>query len=276
MSRVVWLTDIHVNFVRDEILEMLLQEIAGERPDLVVISGDIAEAQDVCRFLGQFTKTIPCPIYFVLGNHDFYHGSIPQVRQRVEDFASTSASLTYLTPPQTHFRINAQWGLLGHDGWADGRLGDFARSLVRMMDYRLIDELAGLDKARRWEMLKALADESAANVEEKLIQAVDHYQSILLVTHVPPFREACWYEGQISNDEWAPHFTNKAMGDAILRVMDRFPHTHCTVLCGHTHGSGTAWLRPNLRVLTGGAEYGHPAITQVLNLGHDPVTWGPG
>ncbi len=37
-----------------------------------------------------------------------------------------------------------------------------------------------------------------------------------------------------------------------------------TVLCGYTHGGGEARILPNLRVLTGGAEYGRPVIQKVL------------
>ena len=37
-----------------------------------------------------------------------------------------------------------------------------------------------------------------------------------------------------------------------------------TVLCGHTHSAGEAQVLPNLRVLTGGAEYGRPELQRVL------------
>jgi hypothetical protein len=39
-----------------------------------------------------------------------------------------------------------------------------------------------------------------------------------------------------------------------------------TVLCGHTHSSGEAQILPNLRVLTGGAVYGKPALQRVLEV----------
>jgi hypothetical protein len=79
-----------------------------------------------------------------------------------------------------------------------------------------------------------------------------------VLTHVPPFREACWYEGRISDDNWLPYFTCKAMGDVLTRVMRERPQKRMTVLCGHTHGAGEADILPNLHVRTGGAEYGRP------------------
>jgi hypothetical protein len=89
---------------------------------------------------------------------------------------------------------------------------------------------------------------------------------VLVITHVPPWREACWYQGRLSDDEWAPHFTCQAVGDAISEVMQPFPHRQLTVLCGHTHSPGEAEIAPNIRVLTGGAAYGEPDICGILNL----------
>ena len=89
---------------------------------------------------------------------------------------------------------------------------------------------------------------------------------INLLTHVPPFRQACWHEGRISDDQWAPHFTCHAVGQAILEFMADHPDKRLTVLCGHTHGHGETQPLSNLKVITGGAEYGRPEIARVLEL----------
>jgi hypothetical protein len=86
-------------------------------------------------------------------------------------------------------------------------------------------------------------------------------------THVPPFRESCWHEGQVSNDDWLPLFTCKAVGDVLVEAMAAAPDQKMTVLCGHAHGGGEAEILPNLRVLTGGARYGNPAVQQVIGVG---------
>ena len=36
-----------------------------------------------------------------------------------------------------------------------------------------------------------------------LPEAMQRFKEVFLVTHVPPQREACWYDGQIADDEWA-------------------------------------------------------------------------
>src|SRR5947208_3548725 len=79
-------------------------------------------------------------------------------------------------------------------------------------------------------------DESASTLEPALALAVRKYERIIVLTHVPPFREACWYEGQISNDDWLPFFTCKAVGDVILDHAERHPKIRFEVYCGHTHG----------------------------------------
>ena len=88
----------------------------------------------------------------------------------------------------------------------------------------------------------------------------------MLLTHVPPLREACWHAGQISDDEWAPHFTCVATGEAILEIMATQPENRLTVLCGHTHGQGETQPLANVQVITGGADYGHPVIQRVLEF----------
>jgi hypothetical protein len=83
---------------------------------------------------------------------------------------------------------------------------------------------------------------------------------------VPPLRDACWHEGQISNDEWLPHFTCKAMGDVILEIMRATPQRKLTVYCGHTHSSGICQPLPNVTVHTGIAKYGMPTVQEIIEL----------
>ena len=46
-KRVVWLTDIHLNFLSDTRVDAFLGDVASQRPDSVLIGGDIAEAHNV-------------------------------------------------------------------------------------------------------------------------------------------------------------------------------------------------------------------------------------
>jgi Icc protein len=265
MARVAWLTDLHLNFLSGDAVDRFLARVAATRADSFIISGDIAESQNVDEYLEWIVSRLGGPVYFVLGNHDFYNGSIAQVRQRVTELCQRDSRLVWLNTAQP-IELAPHVGLVGHDGWADARLGDYERSLVMMNDYRLIAEFASMSKEARWPLLKAEADAAADHIRRVLPLALARFPRVVLATHVPPFREACWHEGQISDDEWLPHFTSKAMGDALLEIMSDHPTRELTVLCGHTHGRGEARPAPNILVLTGGAEYGSPAIERVFDF----------
>ena len=133
-------------------------------------------------------------------------------------------------------------------------------------DFLLIEELVGLDCRALRRKLEALGDEAAGHLHANLASAVGPYRHILLVTHVPPFRDACWYQDRISDDNWLPFFSCKAAGDVISKVMREHPDRRITVLCGHTHGSGRVRIQDNIEVITGGAQYGRPHVQQVFEF----------
>lgn len=267
-----WLTDIHLNFVSAAGVDAWLDRVARSDCDVILLSGDIAEAHDVCSYLTKIDEQLERPLYFVLGNHDFYRGSIRDVREQVVQLCERRSNLSFLTAAGV-IQLTERVGLVGHDGWADGVLGDYERSYVMMNDYRLISELAFVDKRQRWPLLQQLGRETAEHFRQVLPAALERFEEVILVTHVPPWREACWHEGRISDDEWAPHFTCWAAGQAILEIIDDYPTRRLMVLCGHTHGAGRVDLRPNLRVLTGGSVYGNPAVCRVFDLDESWETW---
>ena len=263
MKRAVWLTDIHLNFLTAGSVRAFLDSICDLAPDHLLVGGDIAEAHDLAARLHEIAERVTAEIYFVLGNHDYYFGSIDGVRAQVGEVCRSYAHLHYLTAGDV-FELTPTVGLVGDDGWADARLGNYERSMVSMNDYQLIDDLRGHGKAARQQVLHELGDRAAQHVARVLPEALARYAQVVLLTHVPPLAEACWHEGRLSNAEWMPHFTCKAVGDVLLEVMPRFPERRLTVLCGHTHGCGEAHPLPNLLVLTGGAEYGAPRIERVF------------
>jgi hypothetical protein len=53
---------------------------------------------------------------------------------------------------------------------------------------------------------------------------------------------------------------------AVATILARGVLCRLLVLCGHTQGGGELHVLPNLKVLTGEAEYGNPQIQQILEL----------
>jgi predicted MPP superfamily phosphohydrolase len=266
IKRLAWLTDIHLNFVQPGTIETLCGEIMEERPDAVLISGDIGEAHDLAGYLLTLENRLQFPIYFVLGNHDFYRGSIAQVRASVAILTEHSANLYWLSQAGV-VEMTPTTAILGHDGWADGRFGNAqSRVFYYLSDFRLIREFVGLDRGATLAKLAQLGDEAADFLAGNLREACERFLRIIIVTHVPPFKEATWYEGHMSEADWLPYFSCKAVGEVLLAAADAYPNCQMIVLCGHTHGSGTATIRPNLHVLTGGAKYGSPKVQKVFEV----------
>ncbi len=263
--RVVWVTDIHLNFLRPKERAAFYSSIDDAQPEVVFITGDIAEAPCLRELLLEMQLAIAVPIYFVLGNHDFYHGSIEVVRCDIQDWSRVQSGLHYLTGLPS-IELTPKTVLLGHDGWGDGRLGSYEQSPVRLSDQELIRDFRGLNREAVLGKLQSLGDAAAQILAETLSKALESYQEVLCLTHVPPFKEACWYQGKTGNDDWLPYFACKAVGDVLREVAQARPHATITVLCGHTHHSGTVEMLPNLRVLTGSAEYGDPCISDVIEL----------
>jgi Icc protein len=263
-----WLTDIHLNFLRPAAREAFLGTLAGTAADAFVVTGDFAEADDIDRHLNAIDNAVQRPVYFVLGNHDFYRGSIAEVRKTVQQLCAACPNLHWL-PDAGVVPLTDETCLLGHDGWGDGRLGDYHGTDVLLNDFGLIGEFDGFDEPldQRLAKMHALGDEAASYLRSVLPDALARFQHVIVATHVPPFRESCWHEGQVSNDNWLPFFSCKAVGDALVEAMATAPDRKMTVLCGHTHGGGEADILPNLRVLTGGTRYGRPEVQQVLDVG---------
>lgn len=257
--KILWTTDCHLNLVDSATLDTFFYKITNLKPDIVLLGGDIADSKTLSKMILTLEEKIQCPIYFVLGNHDYYHSSISKVREQVLEITKSSSYLHYLTATGI-VQLTSNTCLIGHDSWSDGRAGDYFNSDVRLNDYVMIGDLSNLDKQTRFKKLNQLGDEAANFFRETLKQALSKFENIILLTHVPPFLEACWHEGNLSDDNFLPHFCCKAAGEVFVELMIKNPDKNLTIYCGHTHSGGTAYILPNLLVKTGGATYGKPDI----------------
>ncbi len=264
--KIAWATDIHLNFVDEATLLEFCRGIRESGAEAVLIGGDIAEASDLEKWLRFLEQKLERPVYFVLGNHDYYGGDIATVRRCVQTLGS---DLLRWLPSVGIVALTTRTALIGHGGWGDGRLGEFAPAEVLLNDYLLIADLlesAGgpsrssflKNKDELKTKLQQLGDDAANTLRPTLEEAVERFSEVIVLTHVPPFRESCWYEGKISSAKWLPSFTCKAMGDLLLEAARTNPDCRITVLCGHTHGEGETRVLPNLCIQTGAAQYGTP------------------
>lgn len=263
--RATWLTDIHLNFLRPLALKAFYERIASEQPQVLLVTGDIGESDSVVRYVTELAQL--APIYFVLGNHDYYRSSIAAVRGAMERL---DESATWL-PAHEPMRITPNTMILGVDGWGDARCGDL-ESTVKLSDWKLIDDFkkAQHDRDMRIEICRRLGGNEARALRAKLELATAAPQ-LLLLTHVPPFPEACVYAGVPSTPPWLPWFTCIGTGEMLRAHAEAHPEQQILVLCGHSHGAGSFKPLPNLEVRTGGwpegvQDYGNPLVQQTIEV----------
>jgi Icc-related predicted phosphoesterase len=291
MKKAIWLSDIHLNFLKEEGIVSFLASLKNTYSDSVWISGDIAQADTLIEYLSIIESEIKRSIYFVLGNHDYYLGSFDEVRSKIRKLCNVSERLCWLSDADV-MGITPEAGLIGHDSWADGRFGNYESSDLLLNDYVLIKDFNPLLEEAKRDMqylpggisniqslftsvealqsrlkrMQALAEEAVLHIERYLPRALERYKKVFFLTHVPPFREACWHRGKISDDNGLPHFSTKCVGETIVRIMKRHPERHLTVLCGHTHSRAEVEIIENLTVFAAQAEYGKPKIQKVINI----------
>lgn len=267
--QLVWLTDIHLNFLDKQERKLFYASILRKNCDAVFISGDIAEAPCLVEILNEMADHIGRPIYFVLGNHDYYKGQVSEVREKMT-YVSQNHEYLFWLPASGIQQLNKNTILLGQDGWADGRLGDYPNSRVVLNDSRKITDLFEAKMMGKFSLLakmQMLADIDASQLEDNLKEAIDkNPKKIIVLTHIPPFEESCLYEGAVSDPEWLPYFSSKVMGDVLRQTAEQNPSIDFLVLCGHTHSPSEYQPLNNLMVRAGSVEYSHPKIQDIIFL----------
>lgn len=285
--KVAWATDIHLNFLDNQNARKYLKRWNEEDYDALLICGDIGQGNSIIQYLDYLKELIEKPVYFILGNHDYYYSSFEEVHSILDDWfaRNKNTNLTLLgklydvnTGNQQIIKLTEETALIGHSGWADGRYGDYKNSEVIINDYLLIDDLVKLEeytqqqgigenlsdifysvfksgkieskrKIKRYYMLNKLGDLAADYLRKILPKALEKYPKVILITHIPPFVEACTYRGKPTESNFLPHFSCKATGDVIFEIMNNNPNKHLTVLCGHTHGGAEVVLGEHHNIL---------------------------
>lgn len=259
-TRLCWATDIHLDAASASAYAGFVEKVKALEPDLILITGDIAEGPSLVATLDLLCSDLPVPLAYIMGNHDYYGRAVAVMR----DEAASFERACYLTAQDEPIALSDTAALIGHDGWADGQAGDFLTSPIRLRDYNEIADLAGVSDRDRLETLRQLGAEAAAVLRERLHAALVDYDLVVLAIHAPPYVEACLYAGEKATPAWSPHFVSQQCGQMCLEVMAAQPDKELLILCGHTHHQADYRPLPNLRVLVGKAEYGDPLPQQVF------------
>ena len=298
--KLAWTSDLHLVFLASDSsstnddLRRWLERLARESFDALAISGDISEAPRLHEHLELLEAYVQRPIYFVLGNHDYYRGSIEEVVPKLRAFTAEMTHLHCLDL-MGFVELTPTTALVGHGCWGDAQYGDFFRSRILLNDWKVIDELRywqrgpwrlsclnqcgaceeevlkievlpeDLDRQALAKQLRILGQRAADHIRQWLPPALEAKPHVVLLTHTPPFAPRN-IRTKTSWEWWAPHAGCKAAGDAIEEIMADHPDNQLLILSGHVHSSSCIQISRNIEQRTAAAQYGEPKIEDMINL----------
>lgn len=261
--RIVWCSDVHLDHARGGTIDSFLDDVRSASPDLLLVTGDISVAPRLAEHLAFLASA--SRVRFVLGNHDYWGGSIARLREKLA--GADVGWLGVLDP------IELALGacLVGVDGWYDGRAneGEEVKTGGLLMNdwWNIAEYVEGRQVGHR-RISRDLADDDTRTLEERLRRAIGAgYRRVIVATHVPPFQEASRYRGRPGPRENIGFFSNVGMGRMLLRVAGEHPEVQLEVLCGHTHDEYEHRAAHNLLVRVAGASYRYPEIARVFEVG---------
>lgn len=265
--KIIATSDLHLELTGPKKIIALVEKIAKENPQAVLLAGDIGNpASDFKECISLF-KELPCPVGIVAGNHDLWC-------QKDE----SSVDLYYKILPKITRSFGFHWldediikleggvAICGNIAWYDysarepsykqtdlqilQQKPNFAMDATRM-DWDLTDqEFAATCKAKSRSIIQQLEDDSSIT-------------QIVFTTHVP------LYENQMmrkpEDAHWSlgnPYFGHMTMGDDLLR----FEKLRC-VISGHTHvgmqGIVKRHGKPPIATHVLGSDYGSPVYITI-------------
>jgi len=259
-----WITDPHLDHLKGETMLLnFVKKLAARKSDGLVITGDIAESKTIYQFLEILSGCYRRPIYFILGNHDHYGAWMADTHARVRSICNAvpPGILNWMTDVGV-LMLDDRTAIIGHEGWYDGQAGEPGLSFSLSEFYMpngILDLVHAFDQSSHalFDKLQELGAASADHIRKMVVQARDQgARRILIITHVPPFREASYFRGKPSEAKAAPFYVNQVLGEALLELADEHRQLNLEVYAGHTHGKREYQPRENLVVRVGSARYG--------------------
>jgi hypothetical protein len=279
----VWITDPHIDHLNRgdpgalERLGAILDRLGATH---ILLGGDVADCRSFEEYLSRLTAACGRPVYFVLGNHDYYFGTVASVRERAACLGIPGASWLARSGVVD---LGGGTALVGRGGWGDAHCGDLEDFTV-LTDYAAIGDLsATIDLRDFWlngfhkrealvARLRELGEEAAEDLTRDVLEAAGAYRRILILTHVTPFRETCTYRDRPGDVKGFPGFLWDSMGLRLRSIAEEYPGAEFLVFSGHTHAESRCRIAPNLRAWSSLSEYGTLRVREIC----PEEDWEPG
>jgi len=265
MKKILWFSDTHFSVFHPWTFYTFLREVEKEKPNGIFLTGDIADgAPQLYWVLERMAKSIPSPIYFVLGNHCCWLSSMARVHQKVRELCQKHSNLIWMQDADV-IHLSDEISILGADSWYSCDLGN-TDYLKWTADWFLIEDFRKLPSWNdRIEAFRNLAEQAKDIVVSKLQRALEQdYKTVYILTHIPPWKEATRDEGSFLEKYWLPYNINLRMGKAIEDIMRERKKKRVVVLTGHTHSPLYVRVSRNVECQVGEGHYVKASHSQKL------------
>lgn len=261
--RAVWVTDPHLDHLRHRptVLKAFVEMLRADS-DCLIISGDISTHSEVDLFV-TFAKAYGKPIYFVLGNHDYWGGSFDETHKQMRRLCRENPNMIWLDHSGP-VEIAPGVEVTGVDGWYDAQFGSWRDSSFHMVDWHSTRDFMGKDLVDIVATCRGIARGFSVAARIKLEAA--KARRVFFVTHVPPYQQSAMHQGRPSERTALPWYTSKILGEALSDWAEANPERNLITLCGHVHSPSEFEEQPNHIVHCGIAAYGTPQIAGTFDL----------
>lgn len=249
-----WLTDPHFDKFNDNVSDWG-KEVRAEYPRAagIIVTGDISTSQFLETHLKDLAQGFSGTIYFVVGNHDYWHSSFREIDELINTFKPEDGLVSL---ENKFVSLTAEVALIGSSGFYDAIYGEFEDSPIEMNDWYFIEELTN---ENRLQIIRERSAHLSTRVLEQMVRAQKKgYSRILIATHFPPFIDL------IKKDSHRiPFYGSAFMGSAILAGATTLDEV--IVLSGHSHIEANCVEDGKIFSYCGKARYGLPEVIGIFD-----------
>lgn len=265
-KKLLWLSDLHLDQANHPLRYNLFKDLKNADYDAVLITGDTAASDSLAHHLSMLAAACdPKPLYFILGNHDFYMSDLKTTLKKVRELSSEISNLHHLQDLGVVW-LTPDTALVGHHGWADARIGWGNKTYVRSPDHWCIDDFRILEKSARFDLMGKLGQESTRSIRRNLNAALLKATTLIVATHFPAFKTSAHYNGTPCGPCHTPHYVHASLGGMLIGTACQNLTKRFTVLSGHTHSEIRENILANLESRVAGTKRGYPQIQGILPL----------
>lgn len=258
-------SDLHIDHLNPEEKADFLTRVKRECDDpnaFLLITGDITSGRTLFEHIDNVAQASRARMLYVLGNHDLWGTSFAEANRVLRPHGLVDGHAVFMDLVD-RVQLEDDLCVVGDTGWYDGRNGLQGAPRFIMNDWFYISEYRSNKTMSERAFSAVIADARAAILEKKLRAAVAAGNNrVIVLTHVPPWVEACRHMGQPSDTYALPWFSSQALADVIDQVAKEFFHVKFEVLCGHTHDRYEYKRDDNLFCYVTGAAYGAPYVRE--------------